>query len=172
MAPVHLLLIAGSVLAALLVVWVLLAWLRPRPRPPYTKRQALLTAGELRFNRVLARAVPAGLAVFVKVRLMHVVSVPEADWAEWGARGSGMHLGFVLAQAATTEPRLVIELDDRSHARPKAKERDAYKDAALAAAGVPVLRVAVTGRYDVAELRERVKRAVEGSPTAARRLPH
>jgi hypothetical protein len=45
-----------------------------------------------------------------------------------GARGGGMHLDFLLAQAATAEPRLALEPDDRSHARPEAEERDADKE--------------------------------------------
>ena len=41
---------------------------------------------------------------------------------------------------------LVIELDDRSHWQMEARKRDAFKDAALASAGVPILRVRASGR--------------------------
>jgi Protein of unknown function (DUF2726) len=37
-----------------------------------------------------------------------------------------MHVDFVLADASTPAPVLVIELDDRSHDRAEAKERDAF----------------------------------------------
>ena len=46
-------------------------------------------------------------------------------------RGSGMHLDFVLADAVTLGPALVIELDDKTHWRADARERDAFKDTAL-----------------------------------------
>jgi very-short-patch-repair endonuclease len=87
------------------------------------------------------------------------VSVPDHAWSEHGAPGSGMHVDFVLADASTLEPRLAIELDDRSHGRPEAKERDAFKDAVLAAAGMPLLRV-VTGRFSVAALRARIREMI------------
>jgi hypothetical protein len=79
--------------------------------------------------------------VFVKVRLMDVVAVPDGAWRQYGAPGSGMHLDFVIAEAGTTEALLVIELDDRSHLFAGSRTRDSLKDAALASAGMPVLRV-------------------------------
>jgi hypothetical protein len=150
--------VAAAVVAAvvLALVWRGLVRLL-RPARPYRKRPSLLTPGEMRFYRALRPVVPSGLVVFVKVRLMDVVAVPDAAWREYGAPGSGMHLDFVLAEAATLEPVLVVELDDRSHLHEKARQRDAFKDAALAAARMPMLRVQ-PGRYD--DLRARVQAAL------------
>ena len=50
------------------------------------------------------------MTAFVKVRLMDVVNVPDRAWREYAAPASGMHLDFVLADAATAEVRLVIKL--------------------------------------------------------------
>src|SRR4051812_37522306 len=61
-------------------------------------------------------------------RLMDVISVPDGAWPAHGAAGSGMHVDFVLS--------------------------DAFKDAALASAGV-LLRVAAAARYDPGGLRAR-----------------
>jgi hypothetical protein len=150
-----LLIVAGAV-AAIVVLW----WaFRPR-RLPYSKRSSLLTAGELRFYQVLLQAVPPGMALFVKVRLMDVVWVPDDAWRTYGAPASGMHFDFVLADAASTEPQLVIELDDKSHWRPETRKRDAFKNAALAAASVPILRVTAARRYDAADLRARIQAAL------------
>ncbi len=98
---------------------------------------------------------PRGMIAFVKVRLLDVVNVPDKAWREYGAPTSGMHLDFVLADSATAEVQLVIELDDKTHRRPEAKERDRFKDDALASAGVPILRVQV-GWYDIGELRAKI----------------
>ena len=68
-------------------------------------------------------------------------------------------LSFVLADARTLAPVLVIELDDKSHWQTDARQRDAFKDAALESAGVRVLRVKV-GRYDVGELRAAIRGAI------------
>jgi len=77
------------------------------------------------------------------------------SWVEAALRASAS------TDAATTAIRLVIELDDKSHRRPEARERDAFKDAALDAANVPVLRVAVTRSYHVAQLREGIVAAIK-----------
>ena len=77
MEPVHLLLLSGGAVVVFVVLWLALARPRKRSALPYTQRQSLLTVGALRFYRVLLQAVPPGIAVFVKVRLMDVVSVPD-----------------------------------------------------------------------------------------------
>jgi hypothetical protein len=52
--------------------------------PLYAKRPSLLTQAEQRFYRV-----QHGVEVFVEVRLMDVVSVPDDSWTASGAPGSG-----------------------------------------------------------------------------------
>jgi very-short-patch-repair endonuclease len=51
--------------------------------------------------------------------------------------------------------KLVIELDDKSHRLESSRQRDAFKDAAPQAAGLPIQRVPV-GRYDLAWLSGRI----------------
>jgi len=51
-------------------------------------------------------------------------------------------------------PRIVVELDDRSHDRADRRQRDEFVERALADAGVRLVRVKVRGGYDVAELAE------------------
>ena len=159
MDPLYVSLAAAALAVVAVLLWRILGRRRAaRPRLPYTKRASLLTPAEQRFYRVLLQAVPSGLTAFVKVRLLDVVNVPHRAWREHGAPASGMHLDFVLADAATTEVRLVVELDDRTHERPEVRQRDRFKDDALASAGVPMLRVNV-GRYDVGELTARIAAA-------------
>jgi hypothetical protein len=73
---------AAVAIALVLVIW---RWKTPR-RLPYTKRGSLLTQAEMRFFRVLVHAVPDGLTVFVKVRLMDVLFVDDGAWKEFRAR--------------------------------------------------------------------------------------
>jgi hypothetical protein len=42
----------------------------------------------------------------------------------------------------------------------QAEDRDAFKDAALASAGVPLLRVRVAREYDAGELGNRIREAL------------
>ena len=62
----------------------------------------------------------------MKVRLLDVVAVPEGHWQQHGTKGSGMHCDLVLADRELV-PRLVIELDARSHAEPEDRKRDAFR---------------------------------------------
>jgi Protein of unknown function (DUF2726) len=140
---------AGLALALVVALW---RWRTPR-RLPFTRRGSLLTQAEMRFFRVLVHAVPGGLVVCPKVRLMDVLFVDDGAWKEFGAPASGMHVDFVLAEPGTLEPVLVIELDDRGHSGDAAKKRDQFKDAALAAAGVPILRVRAARGYNAGGLR-------------------
>jgi hypothetical protein len=160
MDPLYVALVAVALSVVAVLLWRVLGRRPPaRPRLPYTKRASLLTPAEQRFYRVLLQAVPRGMTAFVKVRLLDVVSVPDKAWRVYGAPASGMHLDFVLADAGTADVRLVIELDDKSHQRPEVRERDRFKDGALASAGVPILRVKV-GWYDAAELGARIGAAL------------
>jgi hypothetical protein len=148
---------AVGIAVVMLIAVAFLARRLRRRRLPYTRRRSLLTPAELRFYHALLRAIPDGLAVFVKVRLMDLVDVPDYAWREFGAPGSGMHLDFVVADAANLEPRVVIELDDRSHSRVEVQQRDAFKNTALEAAGIRILRVNAAGGYDGAGLWERIR---------------
>jgi hypothetical protein len=159
--------LAGAVLVVV-IVWKAVGQLGKPRQLPYTRRQSLLTAAENRFYRALALAVPPELAVFVKVRLMDVIAVADDKWQEFGARGSGMHLDFVLADRVGLNPRLVIELDDRSHFFPAARQRDAFKSAALAAAGMPILRIPAAAEYRAEEIRHLVATSLRSEETAPR----
>jgi hypothetical protein len=151
MVPLHWIIVAGIAFLVLVALWSLF---KPRfGRMPFTKRPALLSPGELRFYRVLLVCLPPGVLEFVKVRLMDLVAVPDHLWRRYGAPANGMHVDFVVADAASTEVLLVIELDDRSHPLPSVATRDAFKEAVLSSAAVPILRIKAAGRYDTAESR-------------------
>ncbi len=85
-------------------------------------------------------------------------------------------MDFVLCDPRTFAILLAIELDDRTHQTdPRRRERDVFVDGALAAAGVPLLRVPVQRSYDVRALQTQLlglissnSRAVNSSNTATR----
>jgi hypothetical protein len=57
------------------------------------------------------------------------------------------HLDFVLIDPATTRIRAAIELDDRTHRLRVRRARDRFVEAAMRAAGVPLLRMPAAGVY-------------------------
>jgi hypothetical protein len=128
---------------------------------PYYARHALLTNAELSFYNQLRKAVGNRYTVAPKVRLADVIHCPDGVWVMgYGRLIAQKHIDFILCDPATTRIVLAIELDDRSHAHPKRKARDLFVDRALAAAGVPLLRVPAAAIYDPGPLRQAVVNGV------------
>jgi very-short-patch-repair endonuclease len=76
--------------------------------------------------------------------------------SRWQNKVAGKTLDFVVCDPATLRPRLVIELDEPSHARPERQTRDEEVETILRAAGMPCIRV-LTGRtYDTRELADTI----------------
>jgi hypothetical protein len=150
-------------LALLLAVAILRGFrglLGPAPLP-YFSKDRLLSKGELAFYRVLRQVVPPTLSTSMKVRLCDVIGCTGAGWRSgFGAKISQKHIDFVLVDAATTDIRLAIELDDRTHQRADRRDRDTFVDRALATAGVPILRVPAAARYEPAALKGEVHAAL------------
>ena len=150
-------------LAFLLVVAILRGLrglLGPAPLP-YFSKDRLLSKGELAFYRVLRQVIPPSLSASMKVRLCDVIGCTGDGWRSgFGAKISQKHIDFVLIDATTTDIRLAIELDDRTHQRADRRDRDIFVDRALETAGVPILRVPAAARYDLAELRSELHAAL------------
>src|SRR3954447_21268604 len=103
---------------------------------PYERRPTLLSAGELSFYRVLQQAVGAELYVAPKVRLADLIAVRKGTehFFAFFNKISSKHVDFVLCDPQNFAPVLVIELDDASHERADAQDRDGFKNQALDAA--------------------------------------
>ena len=150
-----------------------LGWLRRRSVAealPYFSRQTLLSRGELAFYHALRQALPEGVAVSFKVRLSDLINCSGSAWkAGYGARISQKHIDFVIIDAGSTRILLAVELDDRTHRQSIRRERDAFVDRALEAAGVPILRVAAAAAYNPSALRAEVSEFLDGD--VSRRRP-
>ena len=132
-----------------------------KPALPYESRQALLSRGEAAFYFALRRAVAGRYLIALKVRLADLITCPETAWKDgFGHMIARHHVDFVLCDHQTTFIRLAIELDDRSHERARRKDRDAFINQALTAAGVPLLRIQAAARYDSDLIRAAVTDAI------------
>jgi very-short-patch-repair endonuclease len=131
---------------------------RPDSRSPYERIPTLLTAAERDFFVALQQATPAGHQVCAQVRLANLVQVKSwarRDKSHWW-RIEAKCVDFVLVEMATFAPRLVVELDDSSHARAERRDRDAFVDTVLVEVGLPVLHVRWSRSYNPYELAERI----------------
>lgn len=128
---------------------------------PYTRRRYLLTQAEREFFAVLQTAVPNGWYLFPQVRLANLVLLQKGtrNWKPHFSRIAAKCVDFVLCDPAEIGPRLVIELDDASHDLPDRQARDAFVDAALRSAGLPILHVRWQRRYDGEQLAAQIRQA-------------
>jgi hypothetical protein len=128
---------------------------------PYTRQPELLTRAERDFFAVLRAAAPPGWHVFPQVRLANLVTPRQGvrNWTLHFNRVAAKCVDFVLCAPHDTAPLLVVELDDSSHNRPDRQARDAFVDAALGSAGLPILHVRWRPRYDAEELAAAICRA-------------
>jgi very-short-patch-repair endonuclease len=130
----------------------------------YALRDDFLSPGEASFFRVLLRTVSDDLMVFPKVRLADLIYPPKQD-SQYGAwqRINRKHVDFVLCATETLRPRLVIELDDRSHRQRDRIARDVFVDEIFAEVGLPILRVPARYAYASAQLATMIQEALSAA---------
>ncbi len=140
---------------------------------PYDKQASLFTPAERSFLGVLEQAVGDKHRVFGKVRIADVIKVKTGlnNSVRQSAlnRITSKHLDFVVCNSNDLAVQFAVELDDRSHRKPKAKARDAFVDDALKVAEVPLFRFPAKRMYSPQEVKDRLfSPAVSGgSPLAA-----
>jgi uncharacterized protein DUF2726 len=122
---------------------------------PYERRGVLLSPAEIHFLRSLQLAVREDWLIFSMVRLADIIKVrPKTHkFHSWNRRIQGKHLDFVLCDLETLDVKLAIEVEDPA-AWGDGLRRDRFVNTALAAAGVPLLRVRVQEKYETAVLRK------------------
>ena len=157
----HLFLLIAVVVGLLLVVAVLSALVGRRPSDyPYEPYDSLLSPAERSFFGVLQQALQGEFTPVAKVRLVDILQVQRGLSAQRRAaafnRVSSKHADFVICASDTFRVIGVIELDDKSHRGESRQRRDQFLDAALAAAGIPVLHVPAQRSYSIQDVRNRL----------------
>ncbi len=135
----------------------------------YLLRDWLLTKAERSFLVALDAAVSGGhgldgVRVMCMVRIADLVFLPKgldrSARTRQQNRINQKHVDFVLVSADELRPLVAIELDDSSHQRDDRRARDVFVDQALAAAGLPLVRVKAARGYAPGELAERLREAI------------
>ena len=133
------------------------------PPSPYRRRASLFSRDERRFYDALRQAAGDRYLIFAQMRLIDLVEVPrgQAGSPFWFGKVRHKHVDFVLCDRETGGPVLAIELDGASHQSAVQRQRDAEKDAVLAQAGLPLLRVGTRrGGYAARELAATIREAM------------
>lgn len=169
----NLLIILIVVVTAFIAVLLFRFFAKASARWPYRKTDHLLTPAERSFFGVLGQAIGSDLYIFAKVRLSDLLWLPQGtrDRQAYLNRIQSKHVDFVLCDSATTEPRLLVELDDSSHQRARRRSRDAFLDEAVRRAGLPILRVPAKRSYALGELRQLISSLLAGDVDATGPVP-
>jgi very-short-patch-repair endonuclease len=120
--------------------------------PPYFKKKTLLNEKEqVLFNR-LVEALPECF-VFAQVRLADIVGIKKTkNWQTWFNKVSRKSVDFVVCNKSFVV-LACIELDGKTHEQEDRQKADNDKDAALNAAGIPILRIEVSRMISVEEIK-------------------
>ena len=129
--------------------------------PHYVRAEAVFSPAERSFYGVLVQAVAARCVILGKIRLADIIK-PEPGLSPSQRtsalnRVSSKHVDFVLCDPASLTILGVIELDDKSHLAERRKQRDAFVDAALRDAGIPILHVTAQRAYSTSDVRAQIQ---------------
>jgi hypothetical protein len=153
-------LVLFGVVTALLVATAFFS-LRDGPLP-YERRGGLLAPTEINLLRTLQLAAREDWLIFSMVRLSDIIKVRSKTrkYQTWNSRIQGKHLDFVLCDVETLEVKLAVELEDPAPKTSERQRRDRFVNVALAAAGLPLLRVKPQEKYETAALRKDIEEAL------------
>jgi hypothetical protein len=126
---------------------------------PFKRKDYFFSKAEASFFLVLRQVIGDTHVIFPHVRLVDLLWLPRQAGNRLSLLNTvtAKHVDFVLCDARTFSPQLVIELDDSSHDRADRQERDEYVDQVLKDAGLPLLRVPASFGYNMAALAEAIK---------------
>ena len=130
----------------------------PPPNVPFVPDTTQWRLVRLGFS-VLCTVLDGQLLVLAKLRLADLVYIPKgtANRQTHFNRIQSKQVDFVLCTRDIFTPVLVIELDDASHEEEARSDRDTFVDAALAAAGLPILHIPAQKSYVPAEIAAAVR---------------
>lgn len=147
---------------------------RYRGRPRYRKTAALLTASERSMVKSLQEMVGSGMKVYPNVRLFDLLELAggrEENNGPLAARVRSEVVDFVVCDAATTTPTLVVEMRRAEEPSADIRDRNDFVDWILQSAGLPLLPISQAGPKSTLQLAESVQASlsafIEKSSAAA-----
>lgn len=127
---------------------------------PYRLRHEFLSPAEMTFYRLLAGMAAEQWVICPKVALQDLFFVTRPNEnVYYFNKLYRRNIDFLLLRRETLKPALAIELDypQQTNHRPP----DDLLDGLCAAAGLPLVHVTVSDKYDVGELSARFREALE-----------
>ena len=133
--------------------------IKDKPKYQYKRKQFFMTRAEHEFYDALITVAGTDYHIFSQVHLPTILDnkVVGQDWRAAQAHINRKSVDFVLCDKAYISPKLVIELDDKSHERVDRQERDREVERILQDAGIPLLRIENHGHPNPSDLAEKIK---------------
>ena len=129
-------------------------------RYPYVHRP-IMSRAELKFYHAFKDLIPRLLAISIKPRLGDIIDVDKLIRQQdhgWNGKYCepvwSKHIDFVIFDSQTADIIFCIELDDKSHLKKENAARDRFKNKALSAAEIPLVRIQCRKSYDTAYLKK------------------
>lgn len=125
----------------------------------YTKKDWFMSRAEHEFYNALVQAVGNEYVIFSQVHLPTLLDhkIKGQNWQGAFSHINRKSVDFVLCDRNYIAPKLVIELDDKTHERPDRIERDVEVEQILKEAGLPLWRIENHGSFDPVVLAEKIR---------------
>lgn len=125
----------------------------------YDLQPSLLTPTEEIFYGILKEAVGESYQIIPQVQLSKIMKVRDSNFKYTNYHDFNQinkkSIDFVLYDQSL-RVYLAIELDDYTHSRPDRIKRDSFVEKIMKEAGLRLLRVPVSGHYDIVKLRSEI----------------
>jgi hypothetical protein len=125
----------------------------------YQQKNFFMSRAEHECYDALITAVGEKYHIFPQVHLPSIVDnkVVGQNWKGAFSHISQKSVDFVLCDKAYIAPKLAIELDDRTHERQDRIDRDGEVERVLQDAGLPLLRLSNSGKFNPVEFSEKIQ---------------
>lgn len=138
---------------------------------PYRRAKPLFSPAERSFLGVLDQAVGPEHRVFGKVRVADVAAVKPglSNSARQGAlnRIAAKHFDFVVCRSGDLSVVCAVELNDRSHANPRAQSRDELLANVCRAISLPLLTIPARAAYSPQDIAAQFSATMQPAPVGA-----
>lgn len=129
---------------------------------PYQAKPYFFSNAEASFYHFLKQMVEVDVIIFPHVSLRDLVSVTGSqEYYKYNNKIDRKQVDFLLVESKTLKPRLVIELDDKTHKRADRIQRDEFVEKVLEVANIPIARIPVQPAYDAKVITKIIKSAIE-----------
>lgn len=114
-----------------------------KERPPYKKKEYLLNISERRFFEAIAEKLPSQYVIYPQIVMSAILETTASgkDFWRFHNKINKKIIDFVVFEKRFLQPLLAIEYDGPTHHQRDRGESDAFKDEALEATGIKIIRV-------------------------------